>query len=97
VLLINGRSEVWKDDRGEYVALGDIFDLVTRQSFPRSPGWAWAGVGRTYVLAPGESASLRVGFHHEQVDQLAPGLYGLRAHVPKLALDAPPGQLSVTP
>ncbi len=64
VLLINGRSEVWKDDRGEYVALGDIFDLVTRQSLPRSPGWAWAGVGRTYVLAPGESASLRVGFHH---------------------------------
>ncbi len=28
---------------------------------------------------------------------LAPGLYGLRAHVPKLALDAPPGQLRVTP
>jgi hypothetical protein len=94
VELVNDRSTPWVDDRGEYWAVAHVFDRRTGRSLLPTRV-AIAGVGRSYDLAPGESAELPVAISPDAKD-LQPGTYDIVACVSELNLASPVGTLHVS-
>lgn len=85
ILLRNNRREPWEDARGEYHAIADVIDLKSGEAL--GDGYVYIiGVGRSYLLEPGESVSLRVVCDTEVERTLPPGRYGIIAQLGDLGL-----------
>ena len=94
VTLTNGSDREFRDTTS-WCALGHLVDSTTNRPLPAEDHLALAAMGRAVVLPPGQSEEFPVVLYTRDLENLAPGDYGIEATFQELDLRITGGRLTV--